>query len=53
MTSHDSTTTLSTLLEKWQHTVRLRDWDIKLQLIATPWRKTGDIKAEEIKPSDI
>jgi hypothetical protein len=34
------------LLEKWQAILRLRDWDIKLQLVTTPWRKTGDIKID-------
>lgn len=34
------------LLEKWQKLLRLRDWDIRLQLVDTPWRKTGDIKMD-------
>jgi hypothetical protein len=38
--------TLSALLEKWQYVLRLRDWDIKLELVTTPWRKTGDIKID-------
>jgi hypothetical protein len=46
MTSDDLNATLSGLLEKWQHILRLRDWDIKLQLVTTPWRKTGDIKVD-------
>ena len=33
-------------LDKWQTTLRLADWDIKLQFVDTPWRKTGDIKID-------
>ncbi len=46
MTSNELTQTISALLEKWQHILRLRDWDIKLQVVTTPWRKTGDIKID-------
>ncbi|UBK86166.1 hypothetical protein [Clostridium perfringens] len=31
-------------LRKWQERLRLKDWDIKLQLINQEWNKTGDIK---------
>ena len=33
-------------LEKWQAVLRLMDWDIRLQTVATEWRKTGDIKID-------
>ena len=33
-------------LEKWQHALRLRDWDIRLQTVNHKWRKTGDIKID-------
>ncbi len=33
-------------LKKWQNNLRLRDWDIRLKLVETPWRKTGDIKID-------
>lgn len=33
-------------LEKWQGILRLRDWDIRLQMVEIPWRKTGDIKID-------
>ncbi len=31
-------------VEKWQDILRLRDWDIIIQMVETPWRKSGDIK---------
>lgn len=31
---------------KWQDTLRLRDWDIKHEIVNTEWRKTGDIKID-------
>lgn len=34
------------LLNKWQQTLRLRDWDIRLQTVNRPWRKSGDIKID-------
>ena len=37
---------LSHLLNRWQVLLRLRDWDIQLQMVTTPWRKTGDIKID-------
>lgn len=33
-------------LRKWQERLRLKDWDIKLQLINKEWNKTGDIKID-------
>jgi len=33
-------------LRKWQEHLRLRDWDILLKPVDTPWRKTGDIKID-------
>ncbi|MGV1053053.1 hypothetical protein [Clostridium perfringens] len=33
-------------LRKWQESLRLKDWDIKLQLINQEWNKTGDIKID-------
>lgn len=33
-------------LRKWQERLRLKDWDIKLQLINQEWNKTGDIKID-------
>lgn len=33
-------------LDKWQDILRLKDWDIKLHLVNSEWRKTGDIKID-------
>ncbi|MGU9064553.1 hypothetical protein ACV3WU_14050 [Clostridium perfringens] len=33
-------------LRKWQERLRLKDWDIKLQLINQEWNKTCDIKID-------
>ncbi len=33
-------------LRKWQERLRLKDWDIKFQLINQEWNKTGDIKID-------
>jgi hypothetical protein len=33
-------------LARWQPLMRLADWDIELQMVATPWRKSGDIKVD-------
>lgn len=38
---------LKSHLEKWQDILRLRDWDIKLELVTNEWRKTGDVKIDE------
>lgn len=31
---------------KWQDILRLRDWDIIIELVEKSWRKTGDIKMD-------
>lgn len=33
-------------LTKWQDMLRLRDWDLKIQVVQPPWRKSGDIKID-------
>ena len=33
-------------LRKWQDILRLRDWDIRLEIVKTQWRKFGDIKID-------
>jgi len=38
---------LQLLLGKWQAVLRLRDWDIKLELVTNEWRKTGDVKIDQ------
>jgi hypothetical protein len=37
---------IKNLLYKWQDILRLRDWDIKYEPVAIPWRKTADIKID-------
>lgn len=37
---------IETYLRKWQDILRLRDWDIKYEIVNTEWRKTGDIKID-------
>ncbi len=37
---------LDKYLKKWQDILRLRDWDIKYELVNTEWRKSGDIKID-------
>jgi len=37
---------LEELITKWQEILRLRDWDIKLKIVETEWRKSGDIKID-------
>ena len=34
-------------ISKWQDILRLKDWDIKLELVTNEWRKTGDVKIDE------
>ena len=34
------------LLDKWQDILRLRDWDIKIKMVDTEWRKSGDVKID-------
>ncbi|MBN1550139.1 hypothetical protein JW979_01670 [bacterium] len=38
---------LQICLSKWQEVLRLRDWDIKLEIIHRRWRKSGDIKIDQ------
>jgi len=38
---------LLSYLNKWQDILRLRDWDIKLELVTNEWRKTGDVKIDQ------
>jgi hypothetical protein len=33
-------------LRKWQDILRLRDWDMKYEIVNKEWRKTGDIKID-------
>ena len=33
-------------LNKWQSILRLRDWDIRVKVVKTAWRKSGDIKID-------
>ena len=40
-------TELLLLLEKWKNLLRLKDWDIKLELVNNEWHKTGDIKIDD------
>jgi len=39
-------TELQALLSKWQAILRLKDWDIKLDLVTKEWHKTGDVKID-------
>ncbi len=34
------------ILARWQPILRLADWDIDLRIVATPWRKSGDVKVD-------
>jgi len=34
------------VLDKWQDILRLRDWDIKVKMVDTEWRKSGDVKID-------
>jgi hypothetical protein len=34
------------VLERWQPTLRLADWDIDLRIVEREWRKSGDIKID-------
>ncbi len=38
---------LQSYINKWQDILRLRDWDIKLELVTNEWRKTGDVKIDQ------
>ncbi|QNO16000.1 hypothetical protein HYG86_15095 [Alkalicella caledoniensis] len=35
------------LLSKWQGILKLQDWDIKILIVDSEWRKSGDIKIDE------
>lgn len=37
---------IESYLNKWKDILRLRDWDIEIKYIKTPWRKSGDIKID-------
>ena len=37
---------LQMFLIKWQSILRLKDWDIKLDLVTKEWHKTGDVKID-------
>ena len=37
---------LETLLAKWQAALLLKDWDVHIKVIHTPWRKTGNVKID-------
>ncbi|MCU0611624.1 MAG: M48 family metallopeptidase [Candidatus Eisenbacteria bacterium] len=34
-------------LARWQDTLRLRDWDIDVEIMGSDWGKSGDIRADE------
>ena len=38
--------TAQQLLCKWQPLLRLGDWDIAVQIVTQPWRKSGDVKID-------
>jgi len=40
-------------LEKWQKILRLKDWDIKLEMVTKEWRKTGDVKIDQVGKAAI
>ena len=44
---------LQMYLYKWQNILRLRDWDIKLELVTKEWRKTGDVKIDQADKTAI
>ena len=33
-------------LRKWQDILRLRDWDLRIQVVEASWRKSGDMKID-------
>lgn len=39
--------TIENYLAKWQMILRLQDWDVKVQIVETTWRKSADIKINE------
>ncbi|NLO86358.1 MAG: hypothetical protein GX096_13200 [Clostridiales bacterium] len=38
---------LRAYVDKWQGILRLKDWDLKLTLVESEWRKTGDVKIDQ------
>lgn len=38
---------LTAYINRWKDILRLRDWDIKLELVRKNWRKTGDVKVDQ------
>ena len=44
---------LNQYLQKWQSILRLRDWDIKLEMVTKEWRKTGDVKIDQTDKTAI
>jgi len=44
---------LMSFLNKWKSILKLADWDIKLDVVTTEWRKTGDIKIDETDKTAI
>lgn len=34
------------VLDRWQKVLRLQDWDLKLEMVTTEWRKSGDVKID-------
>jgi len=44
---------LQAYLDKWQSILRLRDWDIKLELVTKEWRKSGDVKIDQADKTAI
>ena len=46
-------TELQIYLDKWQNILRLRDWDIKLELVTKEWRKSGDVKIDQANKAAI
>lgn len=37
---------INVYLHKWQDILRLRDWDINLEIVEGSWRKSGDVKID-------
>jgi hypothetical protein len=37
---------LAPLLAKWQDILRLRDWDIEIEIVRKGWGKSGDVKVD-------
>ncbi len=39
---------ISGYLNRWQNILRLRDWDISIKVVGKEWRKSGDIKIDQV-----